>query len=130
MTGIQSSSLCTPDLTLTKTHVGNFTRGSAASYQIIASNVSPYGATTGLVTMNDTLPLGISPSSASGTGWTCSISGQTVSCTRSDALAAGASYPAITLNALVAQSAPGTLTNIATIGGGGEAICPTIRRPI
>ena len=121
VTGIQSSSLCTPDLTLTKTHVGNFTRGSAASYQIVASNVSPYGATTGLVTVNDTLPLGISPSSASGTGWTCSISGQTVSCTRSDALAAGASYPAITLNALVAQSAPGTLTNIATIGGGGEA---------
>lgn len=121
VTGIQSSSLCTPDLTLTKTHVGNFTRGSAASYTITVSNVSPYGATTGLVTMNDTLPLGISPTSASGTGWTCSISGQTVSCTISTALAAGASYSAITLNALVAQSAPATLTNVATIGGGGEA---------
>jgi len=71
--------------------------------------------------MNDTLPLGISPTSATGTGWTCTISGQTVSCTRSDALAAGAAYPAITLNALVAQSAPATLTNVATIGGGGEA---------
>lgn len=121
VTGIQSVSLCTPDLTLTKSHVGNFTRGSAASYTITVSNVSPYGATTGLVTMNDTLPLGISPTSATGTGWTCSISGQTVSCTRSDALAAGASYPAITLNALVAQSAPATLINVATIGGGGEA---------
>ena len=121
VTGIQSSSLCTPDLTLTKTHVGNFTRGSAASYTITVSNVSPYGATTGLVTMNDTLPLGISPTSASGTGWTCSISGQTVSCTVSTALAAGASYPAITLNALVSQSAPVTLINVATIEGGGEA---------
>ena len=121
VTGIQSSSLCTPDLTLTKTHVGNFTRGSAASYQIVVKNVSPYGATTGLVTMNDTLPLGISPTSASGTGWSCAISGQTVSCTRTDALAAGASYPAITLNALVSQSSPATLTNVATIGGGGEA---------
>jgi uncharacterized repeat protein (TIGR01451 family) len=121
VTGIQSSSLCTPDLTLSKSHVGNFTRGSAASYSITVSNVSPYGATTGVVTMDDTLPVGISPTSASGTGWTCSVSGQTVSCTRSTALAAGASYPAITLNALVSQSAPATLTNIAAISGGGEA---------
>ncbi|HEV2400268.1 MAG TPA: C25 family cysteine peptidase [Candidatus Sulfotelmatobacter sp.] len=121
VTGIQSSSLCTPDLTITKTHVGNFTRGSAASYTITVSNVSPYGATTGLVTIDDTMPLGISPTGASGTGWTCSISGQTVSCTRSDALTAGATYPTITVNALVAQSAPATLTNIATVSGGGEA---------
>ena len=121
VTGIQSASLCTPDLTLTKSHTGIFTRGSAATYTIAVSNVSPYGATTGVVTMNDTLPLGISPTSASGTGWSCSISGQTVSCTRSDVLAAGGAYPAITLNALVAQSAPATLTNVATISGGGEA---------
>ena len=121
VTGIQSSSLCTPDLAISKTHVGNFTRGSAASYTITVSNVSPYGATTGLVTMDDTLPLGISPSSASGTGWSCSISNQTVSCTRSDALAAASSYPAVTLNVLVAQSAPATVTNIAAISGGGEA---------
>lgn len=121
VTGIQSSALCTPDLAITKTHVGTFTRGSAASYTITVSNVSPYGATTGLVTMDDTLPLGISPTSASGTGWSCSISGQTVSCTRSDALAAGASYLAITVNALVAQSAPATLINVAAISGGGEA---------
>ena len=121
VTGIQSSSLCTPDLAISKSHVGNFTRGSAASYSITVSNVSPYGATTGLVTMDDTLPVGISPTSASGTGWTCSVSGQTVSCTRSDALAAGVSYPAITLNALVSQSAPAVLTNTAVISGGGEA---------
>jgi uncharacterized repeat protein (TIGR01451 family) len=121
VTGIQSSSLCTPDMALSKSHVGNFTRGSAASYSITVTNVSPYGATTGLVTMDDTLPIGISPISATGTGWTCSVSGQTVSCTRSDVLAAGASYPVITLNALVSQSAPATLTNIAAISGGGEA---------
>ena len=121
VTGIQSSALCVPDMTLGKSHVGIFTRGSAASYTIPVSNVSPYGATTGLVTINDTLPFGISPSNASGTGWTCSVSAQTASCTRSDALAAGSSYPSITLNALVSQSAPATLTNTATVAGGGEA---------
>ena len=99
VTGIQSAALCTPDMTLSKSHVGNFTRGANASYTIPVSNVSPYGATSGVVTINDTLPLGITPTSASGTGWTCSVSGQTVSCTRSDSLAASSSYPSITVNA-------------------------------
>src|ERR1700740_3613478 len=121
VTGIQSASLCTPDMTWGKSHVGNFTRGAAASYTIPVSNVSPYGGTTGLVTINDTLPFGISPTGTIATGWACSISGQTLSCTRSDGLAAGASYPSITLNALVSQSAPATLTNTATVSGGGEA---------
>ncbi|HKV78413.1 MAG TPA: C25 family cysteine peptidase [Candidatus Sulfotelmatobacter sp.] len=121
VTGIQSSALCTPDLTLTKSHVGNFTRGAAASYTITVSNVSPYGSTTGLVTVNDTLPFGISPTGGTGTNWSCSVSGQTLSCTTSAVESAGASYPSITLNALVSQSAPATLTNIANTSGGGEA---------
>ena len=45
VTGIQSSALCTPDLTLSKSHVGNFTRGSSASYTITVSNISRLGAT-------------------------------------------------------------------------------------
>ena len=85
------------------------------------SNVSAYGATVGTVTMSDTLPTGLTPTSASGTGWTCPApSGQTVSCTRSDALSAGASYPAITVNANVLSSAPSSVTNTATVSGGGE----------
>jgi uncharacterized repeat protein (TIGR01451 family) len=43
-----------------------------------------------------------------------------VTCTRSDALAATASYPAITITVLVSQSAAASLTNSATVGGGGE----------
>jgi uncharacterized repeat protein (TIGR01451 family) len=121
VTGIQSASLCAPDLTLSKSHVGNFVRGSSASYQISVSNVSLYGATVGLVTVNDTLPLGLAPTGASGTGWSCGTSGQTISCTRADSLPPASSYPAITLNASVSQSAPATITNTAIVGGGGEA---------
>jgi uncharacterized repeat protein (TIGR01451 family) len=121
VTGIQSASLCAPDMTLGKSHVGNFTRGLSASYTIPVSNVSPYGASSGVVVMNDTLPLGITPTGAAGTGWACSVSGQTVSCTRSDALTALGTYPSITLSAIVSQSAPATLTNIATVAGGSEA---------
>ena len=121
VTGVQSGASCAPDMTLTKSHVGNFVRGSAASFTIPVQNVSPYGASSGVVTMNDTLPLGLTLASAVGTGWTCSSASQTVSCVRSDALAALASYPSITLNVNVAQTAPSVVTNTATIGGGGEA---------
>ena len=61
VTGIQSASLCASDMTLGKSHVGNFTRGLSASYTIPVSNVSSYGASSGVVTMNDTLPIGITP---------------------------------------------------------------------
>jgi len=121
VTGIQSAALCTADMTLGKSHVGNFTRGTNASYAIPVANVSPYGSTFGVVTINDTLPIGITPTSASGTGWACSVSGQTVSCVRSDVLPPSSSYPSITLNAAVSPSAPATVTNTAIVAGGSEA---------
>ena len=40
--------------------------------------------------------------------------------TRSDALAASSSYPAITLNVNVSTTAPSSVTNTATVSGGGE----------
>jgi len=118
--GTQSGAQCTPDMTLGKSHVGNFVRGSAASYTVPVENVSPYGPSSGLVTVNDTLPFGLIPTSASGTGWSCSIASQTVSCVEAGVLAPGAFYPSITINANVAQTAPSIVTNIATVGGGGE----------
>ena len=121
VTGMQSAALCTPDMTISKTHTGNFTRGLSATYTITPSNMSTLGATSGVVTVDDTLPAGLTPTSASGTGWTCSISGQTVSCVTSNSLAASTSYPAITLTVSVSQSAPATETNTAVVGGGGEA---------
>lgn len=123
VTGMQSSEVCTrlPDLAITKSHGGvTFIRGTTASYTLALSNVSSLAATSGLVTVDDTLPLGVSPTSAAGTGWTCSVSGQTISCTRSDALAAGANYPSITVSANVSQLAPATLTNTGVVSGGGD----------
>jgi uncharacterized repeat protein (TIGR01451 family) len=118
--GTQSGAECTPDMTVSKTHVGNFTRGSNASYTVTASNISPYGSTDAIVTLNDTLPIGLTPTSASGTGWSCSIDALTVSCTDGTVLPGVSSYPPITINALVAQTAPSTVTNTAIVGGGGE----------
>ena len=80
-------------------------------------------ADDGLVTVSDTLPTGLTPTAAdSGTinGWTVSTDGQTVTATRSDTLAAGSSYPALTVTVNVASNAPASVTNTATVSGGGE----------
>ena len=107
-----------PDLTVTKTHIGSFSQGqTGATYTITVSN-SGFAATSGTVTVTDTLPAGLTATAISGSGWTCTLA--TLTCTRSDALAASASYPAITLTVNVASNAPASVTNTATVSGGGE----------
>jgi uncharacterized repeat protein (TIGR01451 family) len=121
--GTQSGAECTPDMTLSKNSSGTFTRGLTASYTIPVSNVSLYGPSAGTVTVNDTLPVGLTPTSTGtgGTGWSCSVVSQTVSCTDTNVfLPAGAVYPPITITANVLQTAPSTVTNTAIVGGGGE----------
>ena len=111
------------DVLVTKTHTGNFTQGeTGATYSLTVTN---YGAlaTSGLVTVIDTLPTGLTATAASGTGWTCSLNtpaaGQ-VQCTRSDALAFSSSYPPITLTVNVSGTAASSVTNSATVSGGGD----------
>ncbi len=108
-----------PDLTINKSHVGNFTQGQVgATYSITATN-SGFAATSGTVTVVDTLPAGLTATAISGTGWSCVLG--TLTCTRSDALAASASYPVITVTVNVSLSAPASVTNSATVSGGGES---------
>jgi len=120
--GSQGGAACTPDLTITKTHTGNFVRGTSNTYTITVTNISLNAGTSGTVTVTDTLPTGLTPTAASGTGWTCSVAAPTATCSRSNSLAAGASYPAITVTVSVLQTAPSSVTNQATVSGGGELI--------
>ena len=109
-----------PDLAITKTHVGQFTRGqTGAQYTITVSNVG-FGPTVGTVTVVDTLPNvqnTLVPTAISGTGWTCTLA--TLTCTRSDALTSG-SYPPITLTVNVPINIQNSFTNTATVSGGGD----------
>src|SRR6202008_3381186 len=99
-------------------HVGNFTQGQAgATYSITATN-SGSAATSGTVTVVDTLPAGLTATAISGTGWSCVLG--TLTCTRSNALAAGASYPVITVTVTVANNAPASVRNTANVSGGGQ----------
>src|SRR6185369_6064471 len=104
---------------ITKTHAGAFSQGqTGATYALTVSNTAGSGPTSGTVTVADTLPTGLTATALSGTGWTCTVA--SVSCTRSDVLAAGASYPAITLTVTVSATAPASVTNTASVSGGGD----------
>ena len=107
-----------PVLSITKTHSGNFTQGQTnAAYTITVSNQAGAGATNGTATVTETPPSGLTLASMSGTGWSCS--GTT--CTRSDSLAAGLSYPAITAIVNVSASASSPQVNQASVSGAGSA---------
>jgi uncharacterized repeat protein (TIGR01451 family) len=108
----------TPDLTIAKTHSGNFTQGQTGATYTIAVGNAGIGPSSGTVTVTDTVPTGLTATGIAGSGWTCTQpSGP---CTRSNALAASGSYPAITLTVNVAINAPANVSNIALVAGGGE----------
>ena len=108
-----------PDLTITKSHVGSFVQGQVgATYTILVTN-SGTGPTTGaVVTVQDTLPVGLTATAMSGSGWTCTVG--TVSCTSTAIVAASSPFPAITLTVNVAANAAASVTNAVTVAGGGE----------
>ncbi|MDQ2977360.1 MAG: right-handed parallel beta-helix repeat-containing protein, partial [Acidobacteriota bacterium] len=114
-----------PDMTITKSHSGNFTQGQVgAQYTITATNSGAASTNGSTVTVTDTLPAGLTPTGPIGlvSGWTCGIASQTLTCTRSDVLAAGLSYPTITVTVNVANNAPASVTNSVSVSGGGQII--------
>jgi uncharacterized repeat protein (TIGR01451 family) len=107
-----------PDMTLTKTHAGDFTQGqSGAVYTLTATN-SGNRTSTGTVSVTDSLPPSLTATAVSGTGWSCDVA--TLTCTRDDDLAAGAAYPSIAVTVDVAGDAPAAVVNTATVTRAGE----------
>ena len=111
------------DLVLTKTHAGGaFVAGQAFDFSIGVRNDGNLATDGSPVTITDAFPAAgfSSVNSAAGTGWNCVIVARTVTCTRSDALAAGQSSPPVVVNATVANPAPATVVNTAVVAGGGD----------
>ena len=109
-----------PDLVLAKTDSGSFVRGAGTgSFHLTVANQGS-APSSGSITVDDTLPASMVPSAAAGTGWSCTVVGQDVSCSRSDPLASGASFPGITVSVDVSQSAPNSVTNTAAVSGGND----------
>src|SRR5262249_4350403 len=108
-----------PDVTISKSHAGNFQAGeTGANYFISVSNIGggpPDGST---ITVTDNLPSPLSATTISGSGWNCLLG--TLTCTRSDALQNGAGYPQIVLTVNVPGIAPASVTNTVTVSGGSD----------
>ena len=111
----------TTDIIIAKTHTGNFTVGTNGVYTIAISNIGAT-ASAGTYTVTDTLPTGLTFVSAAGTGWTCGNVGQVVTCTNSTVIAASSSGTSIALTVLPSAAAVPTVTNTATVSGGGDTV--------
>jgi uncharacterized repeat protein (TIGR01451 family) len=117
-TATATVSVETADLTITKTHTGNFVRPqTGATYTITVSNAGIVD-TTSLITVNDNLPAGLTATDFSGLNWNCTLS--PLQCTRGDVLFAGTSFEPITLTVNVAANAASSVTNTGTVSGGTE----------
>jgi uncharacterized repeat protein (TIGR01451 family) len=114
---IVSTQVVSPDHTIEMSHTGNFNQCTNNTYTIVVANNGPQAltASTGTTTVTDTLPQGLSPVSASGTGWTTTIAGNVVTAVRYDELLLGASYPPLTIVTTMAAGAPSAITNKATV---------------
>jgi endonuclease G len=106
------------DLAISTSHNGNFVQGDTAdTYTILVANIGSLPS-SGTVSVADIIPAGLTVTDMSGDGWTSDLNSLT--CTRSDALAAGANYPIITVTVTVATNAPFNVTNFVSVSGGGD----------
>ena len=103
------------DLSLSSSHIGNFAPGHLGQLNLNVTNNGPLDH-TGSMVVTETLPAGMAFVSASSadSSWTCS-GATTVTCSRPDLLAAGASAPTLTLLVQVASTASGSLLSSAIV---------------
>jgi uncharacterized repeat protein (TIGR01451 family) len=114
-----TSPVAGPDLALSKTYAGGVVMaGQTINFTLSVENVGT-GPTNGTVTVTEAPPPGLNITALSGSGWACIVATRT--CIRADALAPGASYPDITVTAVVAPEAAGTIVNGALVSGGGDS---------
>ena len=108
-----------PDLAIDKSHSGTVILGGAGTYSLLVSNVGD-AVSRGPVTVSDPLfDPALYTVAGQRSGWTCAAP-PGVNCTRSDALAPGASYPPIMITGTFGVPPIGGFVNTATVAGGGD----------
>ncbi len=115
-----------PLLSITKTHTGKFSPSQqGATYTVTVTNTGG-GATSGAVTVTESLPAGLTLVSMAGDGWSCP--GGNI-CTRGDSLPGGTSYPSITVTVNVAYGAASPQVNAVSVSGGGTSAVASTTDP-
>ena len=127
---IHSDTVSKASLGLVKTNgATTVTAGGTTTYTLTVTN-SGNLATAGTITVVDVLPAGLthaggafSPGGAQGANWSCSASGQVVTCTSSTVIGAGgSSVLSFVADVGAGLAAGGTATNRAQVGGGGDPL--------
>ncbi len=108
------SNLETADLSIDKSHTGDFIARQNEEFAINVENFGPNDI-PGVVTVTDTLPPELTFVSASGTGWSCGAVGQNVTCTHPGPLNINQSLPEITVTTFVTEAAAPGVTNTASV---------------
>jgi hypothetical protein len=107
------------DFNISVAHPTGLTQGQVGGSYFVNVVSSGTIASSGLVTVTNTLPPSLTPTAIGGFGWTCTLSNLT--CTRSDALSPPSVFSEIIVTVNVAANAPDTVTVSATISGGGDS---------
>ena len=116
-----------PSVTVSKSHTATFTQGQQGvpfTVNITNNGPGPTGDPTGgnnPLTVTDTLNSAFSYASSSGTSWSCSATGQTVTCKNDSAVAQSSSYSPLTIDVNVSPTASTTTSvpNSVLVSGGG-----------
>lgn len=111
------------DLTIDKSHAGDVTVGKDVVFTLLVGNDGPLDETE-LITVTDVLPTGLTPVSVISPDATCTITGQTVTCTKADGLAVDETF-SIEVTATVEPAAYPAATNTATVSSPTEDADPT-----
>jgi uncharacterized repeat protein (TIGR01451 family) len=106
------------DMQITVAASAGFASGSSATYTLTLNNNGPNSA-TGPFTATNTLAAGLTYTSGTGTGWSCSASGQVVTCTLAGTLAKNAPTT-ITIVAFITSAVATSVTNTATVSYAGN----------
>ena len=103
-----------PNLQLTDSAAGHLVAGTPVTYTATPSLTTQGGSENQPLNFTDTFPAGVVPGTASGTDWSCSTAGQTVTCgyTGTYPIAAGVTLPSITLPTTVSAGASGTVDDV------------------
>ena len=116
-----------PVVTVLVPSTSTFTQGQqGASFTVTVNNTGP-GSTgdptlgSDPMTVTDTLNSAFTYANYSGTGWSCSASAQTVTCTNDSAVVDGNEYPELTIDVNVSNTASGSISNSVTAQGAGVA---------
>lgn len=113
-----------PQLSVALSHVTN---NGLAVYTILVTNSASASPTFGTVTVTDILSAGWTMSQIGGAGWACSK--DTFTCTRSDVLLPGFSYPPIYVTATPPASKASNTGNAAPCTGGTNPCAPCTPPP-